>query len=644
MITLIDSMKLAYTKVRTRRIRLFIVLFVSSLLFSGLVAGSLVVTGALNSFREFSDEGFTDRYIVAGKYTNSNVFNSGVTYSPEIYARVEALEKDEQARKTAEAKRLGIEYVQNEAEKAVFDDGSGHKSLNPNSPIAAKALAEYDASNPLSSNLDRFKQQTGNDAIAYYESLSMAPRGGMNNPTLSVIQDGKEDTATGGKANFGPGTTKGLDGLSQDWTLMDGPLLTPFLLKGQNLEMGKDNSIPIIASYSAAQELLKLPALDSKATNEQKKQRLSEVRDKIAGVTFQICYRNSTSYADFQNAIQQQADVKANQNKKDYEKPDLIYAPNPSACAAPVVQRDVRTTQEKNLTNKQAEFDRIFGKPDPTSEILTFRIVGLSPDRELPQGISVRDILSSVLSSTVGSNWASPRDVLEKVPAAQDVFKKDYAFSQFLPQETYYAEYKNPDVARTVLKDKTCTVLYPGAQLQEGQVACSPEKRPFMLQTFGSASLAIDEFQSGFRKIQLIVAGVIALIASVILMGMIGRIIADARKETAVFRALGASRLAISQIYIMYTLYLALLTILIALVIGFGFALWVDRTLGPDTSITMALLFNVGDLSQPFHFYGLDFYDVGLIGGVIIVACVVGSLIPIAHNVSRNPIKDMREE
>ena len=50
---------------------------------------------------------------------------------------------------------------------------------------------------------------------------------------------------------------------------------------------------------------------------------------------------------------------------------------------------------------------------------------------------------------------------------------------------------------------------------------------------------------------------VVGAIAGVILMGMIGRIIADSRKETAVFRAVGASRLAVAQVYVAYTVYLA---------------------------------------------------------------------------------------
>lgn len=642
MIRFVDSLQLAYTKIRTRRIRLFIVLFVSSLLFTGLVAGSLIVSGALNSFRTFSDQGFTGRYIVAGIYSDSKVYTNGfATNDPAMLARAEALDKDLQARKKAEAKRLGIEYVANEADRVVYDDGAGNKNLNTQTNIGQQVLEEFDASNPHKLDMNRFKQQLPG-AKAYYESKRIGSNNGEA-PTLNLI-DGNKEQIDQKVTNYGPGMTQGVAGLSADWTLMDAPLLEPFLLKDQTLAIGKDGSLPIITSYSAAQDLLKLPKLSVNATASDKKARLIEVRQKIAGHTFSICYRNSTSNAELQDAVQQQADIKANQSKKDYQKPEYIKAPNSEPCATPVTQRDVRSAETKQLASKQQQFNRLFGEAVPSSKILTFRIVGVSPDRSFPQGLTVNDIFASLLTSSLGVGWASPIDIASQVPETAEIFKELPMQRMYSPQTAYYAEYSDPVPARVALKEQGCTLLYPGAVLEPGQVSCDRETRPYMLQPFGSVSLAIDEFQSGFRKVQLIVAGVVGLVAAVILMGMIGRIIADARKETAVFRALGASRLGIAQIYIVYTVYLAILTAIISLLIGFALALWADSVWSADTSVTMALLFNASDLTQRFYFYHFDLYDVGLIVAVIIAAAVVASLIPIASNVRRNPIKDMRED
>ncbi|TAH33018.1 ABC transporter permease [Candidatus Saccharibacteria bacterium] len=639
MITLRDSLQLAYTKIRTRRIRLFIVLFVASLLFSGLVAGSLIVSGALKSFQVFSDEGFSGRYIVSGTYSDPAAFQSGSMFGdPAMIARAEALEKDRETRKKSEAKRLGIEYVSNETDKAVFDDGNGNKSLNNMSLVGQQVIAEFEATRPKV-DLSRYKDQV-KGADAYYRSLRMTyvP---IDKPSLNLIKDGKEQTD---QRNGTVEGTRGIAGIASDWTLIDKPLLQPFVLPGQSLDIGSDGSIPVIASYSGAQEVLNLPSLSVSATSQQKKDRLVEVRQKIAGQRFSLCYRNASSNAELQAAIQQQADIKANQNKKDYQKPDYITAQNSELCAAPIVQRDVRTAAEKQLFAKQAEFDRIFGKKDPVSQTLSFRIVGLSPDREFSGGFGVTDILTSILTSSVGVGWASPLEIYEQAPVVQDVFKTSPGTEMYTPQNTFYAEFSDAAQARTALKNDGCVIALDGTQLQPGEVGCSAAGRPFYLQTFGSASLAIDEFQAGFRKIQLIAAGIIGIVAAVILMGMIGRIIADARKETAVFRALGASRLSIAQIYLVYTLYLGILTVLISLVIGFGVALLIDSKLSSDASITMTLLFNAADLSKQFHFYGLDITDVGIISAAVIGAALIGSLIPIAHNVRRNPIKDMREE
>lgn len=644
MITLADSLQLAYTKIRTRRIRLFVVLFVSSLLFSILVAGSLIVTGALDSFRAFSQEGFTDRYIVAGQYQDSDTYNNGGSGGdPAVIARAEALQKDLETRKKAEAKRLGIEYVADDTDKAVYDDGNGGKTLNTQSSIGRQVVEEFDASNPQKVDLNRFKQQVPG-ADTYYQAVTVSNGfGGGTKPALNIVADGKEQEPQK-IMSYSPGMTKGLAGLSDSWTLMDDELLQPFVLKGQSLKMQDDGVVPIIASYSAAQEVLKLPVLSVKATGQEKKARLIDVRERIAGKTFTICYRNASSANDLQAAIQQQADLKANQGKKDYQKPDYITAPSSEPCKAPVVQRDARSAEEKQLAQKQASFDRTFGKVDPVSQLITYRIVGVSPDRTIPVGMSVNDILSSVLASSIGANWASPMQVREKLPVSEDIFKVSAADQTLIPQQTYFAEFHEASTARTALKEKTCVLTYPGMTLEEGQISCSRKTNPFYLQTFGSASIAVDEFQVLFRKFQLVAAAVIGVIAAVILMGMVGRIIADARKETAVFRALGASRLSVSQIYVTYTIYVALITVIIALLLGFGLAVWVDNSLSPDTSVTMALLFNTSDLSRQFHFYGLDFYDVGLIAVAIIGASVLGSLIPIAHNVQRNPIRDMREE
>lgn len=644
MIRLADSLKLAYTKIRTRKIRLFISVFTASLLFAGLTAGSLIFAGAMHSLESFSDEGFAKRYIIAGSFTDTSRLSKPLGSDPGVVSRAEALDKANQEKRKAAAKKLGIEYSPTDTDKAVTIAPDGNKYLNEMTLIGQQVLGEQAAQDKLIDE-EALREQIGTQHVTrFYHAIRKAPTFTIfRAPYLSPLQDGEEKYI--GSNQYGsPGTVEGVKGIVDGWTLMDDDLMKPFLLPGQDLKKGKDGSIPLIISYSAAQELLKLSKLDAKTTLQQKKQRLSDVRRNIAGKSFDVCYRNDASHVELETAISQQADIKQNANKKDYQKPDLLYGLPKKPCTSPVVQRDVRTASTKDYENKLIQLNRQFGAQEPQSELMHFRIVGVSPDRSFPMGtLSVEDLLSMVTSSTLGSSWVSPMSIRDSSTATQDIFRQPLT-SFYEPTEFYLAEYTSTDVARDVLKNHNCVVQYPDMPLETDQVACSRDGRPFALHSFGSASLALDDIKASFRQFQLMAAVVIAVLASIILMGMIGRIIADARKETAVFRAVGASRLTVAQIYVTYTIYLVVLIVLVAFAIGLCVAMYIDARYGPSTSVTMALLFNVADLSKEFHYYSLDWYDAGLITAVVAFASLIGAAVPIAHNIQRNPIRDMRDE
>lgn len=651
-----DAFKLAYTKLRTRKVRTVVTLFVSGLLFSVLVAGSMIVSGALQSFDDFSSEGFTKRYIVAGAYS---VFQ----YNPEddihndaaYVARAEALVKDEVAAKKAAAKRLNLPYDETALMKETIEEQQGVKRVNSQSKIGLQAYAELQSQQNRSITMDKFKKQIGDNAAIYYSALQRSMIR-PDAPKLTLIQNGKEDidsTRSHMSTGFSAYSSEmGLSAMTGEWGLMDEGLLEPFLLKDQTLEVGGDGSIPIIASYSAAQQILKLPQLAKDAQAVAKKERLEAVRSGISGSVFEVCYRNYASSQLLQSAAQQQADIKANATNKNYQKPDLIHSPSATPCAEPIVERDVRTSAEKSYYQRQEQFDKEFGAEDPKSSLLKFRIVGVVPDAPFsgqPNALSgITNMLSMMLTSSIGVKWVSPLSVLKSSSEAQDVFKKIPAPGFMGNQELFFAEYATADAARTALKQKSCRVDFGDfGQVDESTKhlpVCSDDKAPFGLQSFGAASLAIEDVKTGFRKVQLWAALIVGGIAAVILMGMIGRIIADARKETAIFRATGASRFAVAQIYFTYTLCLVVLMLILVLALGFGVALWVESQLSVDTGINAALMFNVNDLSKTFHFYSFEPYDLGIISAAILGASLLGSAVPILRSMQRNPIRDMREE
>lgn len=136
----------------------------------------------------------------------------------------------------------------------------------------------------------------------------------------------------------------------------------------------------------------------------------------------------------------------------------------------------------------------------------------------------------------------------------------------------------------------------------------------------------------------------VTIIAAFILLIIISRTIADSRKESAVFRALGATRLDISQIYFVYTMIVALLTALFSIAAGLIVVYIADNLLASQITATLRIAMTPKDLATTFHFWTIDWIVIGAVALSIIAAAVLACLIPLIRNTRRNPIKDMRDE
>lgn len=137
---------------------------------------------------------------------------------------------------------------------------------------------------------------------------------------------------------------------------------------------------------------------------------------------------------------------------------------------------------------------------------------------------------------------------------------------------------------------------------------------------------------------------VVAGIASLILMGMVGRVISDSRRETAVFRAIGAKRNDIRAIYVTYTIFLSVLIAIATLILGYGLAWWLDSRLSAEATVRAHLTFAGVEQGMEFHLMGFWWQALLAIVGLIIVAGLVSMLLPISRNLARSPVKDMRDD
>ena len=122
------------------------------------------------------------------------------------------------------------------------------------------------------------------------------------------------------------------------------------------------------------------------------------------------------------------------------------------------------------------------------------------------------------------------------------------------------------------------------------------------------------------------------------------RVIIDSRRETAVFRALGAKRRDIASIYLLYSVLVALLIVIFMLTLGLVAATIMESLFSANATNLAMVAYGVFDKEQPFHFIGINLSALGILALCIIGISLLAVLPPLMRNVRRNPIRDMRDE
>lgn len=644
MIRASDAATLALTKLRTRKVRLIITIAVSGLLFSALAGASIVARGVMNGIQDFGKEGIGDRYIVqAYPQLGFNFIND-----TSVIDRAAAIQKEIITQKKAEAKRLGITYdsgADGQPFQEYTNPGGGKvRSLDTNHPAAQQAIKEYLAAHSLPDLETLKKVAKPYDPKNFFTSQHIPYD--LKGAQLQVLKGGTESFDQANQTSdkelgaFAGGS--GTDTFVSSWSSMSSGLLKPFILPGQNLRIGADGSIPILIPNSAAEQLLGLKSLPATAEPQERLARTREIRDKAPNFAFSACYRNATSADLVRQAIATEQELAKNKNKKDYQKPSLIYGRPATACGAVPIVRDVRPAEEKTAAAKQQEFDQKFGKLPAEQTTLKFRIVGVVPDVEQDGGaVGVGQILRMLVSSSIGSGWFTPTEILAGNPTLTKLFDSQDIYNS----PGYFAEFRTAAQAKTFLEKENCKVDYgklgPNTDLIK---YCQDRHQPFSTTAFGNNSLGLEGVKKGFGKFFRIAALVVSLIAAIIMMGTVGRMIADSRRETAVFRAIGAKRLDIAQIYIVYTICLSLLISIFAIIVGLIVALIANYRWSDGVTIQALTAYNAQDLTKVFSLYAFHIPDLLLLVGLSLLAGLLSAALPLFRNLRRNPIRDMRDD
>lgn len=657
MLRITDSLRLAGTKLRVRRIRLSITVVVSGLLFAALLAGLTMLMGAQRSVEEFDRGSLNSRYLVAQTAIRPN----NIDFTSNLTARAEAERTQMIKDKQALATRLGLPYDPKSEPPIMQSFPDSPPYPNNQSVIVQRLIRQETAKLPRLTADAQWQFARTRGAVRQFSIQSIAANGMLN-----YMERGLESFDDKRQQNNQPTPLEEFKQQFGSITTIDQSLLGGYLLANAN---AKPSEIPLIIRYQDAEALLGLKPLDKNASNDTQLARLKELRQKAGQLTFSACYRNPASQELLQTA-KQQIQAAANQAKKpsaDYVKPDREYAmPSADSCAAPAVVKDNRSAEAKRTEANQRYFDQTFGsaQPEPAQAKFTFRVVGLMPDGIEAAQSDIGSFLQQFLSARLSYTWIMPRGSM--TTAAQTALESTIQTANndqgnANREETLAIyEFSDPNKARSYLAAASCGEGNSGgteitdlsAQPEPAEVSktqksnksiCLPHYVVFASPT-GSNSLVNYDAMERLKPIIMWTFIGVTIIAAFILLIIISRTIADSRKESAVFRALGATRLDISQIYFVYTMIVALLTALFSITAGLIVVYIADNLLASQITATLRIAMTPKDLATTFRFWTIDWMVIGAVALSIIAAAVLACLIPLIRNTRRNPIKDMRDE
>lgn len=645
------TLKLARTKLRSKRGMLIASTIIASLLFAALIACIIVFTAAEKSANDFIKKAGNDKYLVQVRpYIPHEVLGYTRDYSLDDIRGIKAFEIEYYNNLKEKYKAAGVTYDKSTETPVIIPDIFKPESLpaeqrvtiDRQSPVAdawfAKKLRDYSVTAP--NTLQKLNELGSTYGASGYYIQRQAPIPPI--PSSRLIADEKEDFSVSEMKQGGPTPYDALinSAYNSFYQFQDDTLLKRYLLTKDATEL---KGVPVIITSQEAASLFgkefgigKEPKDDS-----EKRVWLKNIQEKVNGHVYQVCTRNSTEQTILTNIQRDYAEIQNNKDDKDYIAPSLQHQHPSAPCGDITIKQDTRTSAEKQLQAKAEEQQRKLGTyVAPEHYLTTFQVVGVMHAQPFTNyNASVEAYIKNLLSPQDPSISAIiPLQMYEKLP---DNLKIDSRITppytgaqeeQIDSFATRVLEFASIDQARSFLNNEACSGM---------ALNCA---KPFSADPYGSNYLLIDEIGKLFRKVINIALPVLLGLASVIIWLTISRIMAENRKETAAYRAMGAKRSDIATIYFTYVLLIALRIAALSLILGIGIAYLTDQIYGARLNDIALSSFGIISDDIRFSLFNLSSPFIWAVVGVIFLVSLVASIQPLIRNVMRSPIQDMRED
>lgn len=604
MINLRNIVRLSMAKMRSQKRRSILVVVVSGILFGFLLAMAIIWKAGVQSVVSFSD-GVSggSQLVIASKI---DISDAQLALDPVLIQKAEQAFQTDIASKKAYAASIGYAYDSSAETPVVISDtdaqGQITKRLNPASLVARNLLQQAHQENGV--GLPEIQSLT-----AHYATTNIFEAKGLRTVDGSLQSNPAQPSEV----------TALLSPQGQLPYILDQAVLAPYILR----QSSPSGDVPIVIPIAAAQTELGLKPLSADASTQDRLARLQEIKDRAGSIQFSLCYRNDIDQQHLTHAIQKTRD-----NGVLYDEPAVF-------CGDVKIAEDNRTLAQKTQDQRRLLFDRHFGLvAEPQHQLVHYQVVGVVPDSQI--GMPKDNVAQFMLSllTPPGFGFAAITSQAYQTAVVQDmqlhtVFTTSDSTAETITMRNYIIQFVGRDDAARFLRDHQCT---PDQHCDTA----------YRFTQFGSNSIQLSEVASGLQTAFWYAAGVLAFVAVVILGGTFSKLIVDNRRETAVFRAFGATRMDIVAIYTGYAVLMALLTALFAVGLAYSIAsgaqlLWAGQ-LQSELQLTYGFAQNVSTqlvMWAPF--------EVFIVAALILLAGVLSMLLALTGSMQREIMGDLKE-
>lgn len=592
----IDALVLARTKRKTRRIRTVLVIVVSSLLFAVLFFAALLAAGFKDAAQQVKDVGFSGRNIVSVVYQGNN---QGFQNDYErIISEMKNELRDRKVRVTDETERdpsfmAELGYRMNEA--------------------FTKAQQEANA------KLEEQTKKLANPRTLYHFSpLQMSPQEMLAQPDPArdaAVEEAQKRAQSSGKVppSGDPENELSFYTVEQD-------MMRTQLYKGQSAGWNPGDPYPMYVSYSFLEKLSGKSF--ARVSTDAKNKGYRELMQAYAGKELAYCYRNTAAL----DQLDQVARYNYEATKDDKASTKPLDMPVCSGFDQATLKKLEIITDGQDPAAKPLFPPR----PTPTPETIkmSFKIVGYVPS---PAKYGTTDAVTQILTGITSLPTGSYPGIIPTEVINQEPRLKRFADTSLGMPVNLFADFET--------REQQIAFLENGCKGDECSKGTVPAVSPF-----GNVGLTFAGVIRGITKFLVIAVSVVMVIAGLMIMFTISKVIADSTKEIAVFRALGARRRDIAQVYFTYGFMLAGSAVLWAFVlasIGTAIAsnLYADKMAAGLVQATGAY-----DQSVTVVLWGIQPLWLAAIIAALTVAAFVGIGVPVTANLRRKLINALREE